>query len=118
MNNPQRGVYQPLGENLPLYDLTDEEIEEERSRLPLLIVIALIVLAAFTGVVWLAYNQGVAHGRSSAETVVNAPDGPVRTAPEDASAGATPFQDLKIYRQPVPPDQEAKNSTLAPSTAQ
>jgi cell division protein FtsN len=117
MSNPQRGVYQPLGDNVSLYDLTDEEIEEERSRLPLLIVIALIVLAAFTGVVWLAYNQGVAHGRSSVETVVNAPDGPVRTAPEDANAGATPFKDLKIYRQPVPPDQEAQNSSLAPTVS-
>jgi len=115
MNNPQRGVYQPLGDTIPLYDLTDEEIEEERSRLPLLIVIALIVLAAFTGVVWLAYNQGVAHGRSSAETIVNAPEGPVRTAPEDASAGGTPFTGLKVYGQPVPADQEARGSALARS---
>jgi len=115
MNNPQRGVYQPLGDNIPLYDLTDEELEEERSRLPLLIVIALIVLAAFTAVVWLAYNQGVAHGRSSAETVVNAPEGPVRTAPEEANTGAAGLTGLKIYRQQVSPDQEAQDSRLAPS---
>ena len=38
MNNHQRGVYQPLMDNIPIYDLSDEEIEEEeRSRLPLLI---------------------------------------------------------------------------------
>ncbi|HYM17334.1 MAG TPA: SPOR domain-containing protein [Micropepsaceae bacterium] len=115
MTNPQRGVYQPLGDNIPLYDLTDEEIEEERSRLPLLIVIALIVLAAFTAVVWLAYNQGVAHGRSSAETVVNPPEGPVRTAPEDANAAAGTLTGLKIYGQQVPPDKEAQDSRLAPS---
>ncbi len=115
MNNPQRGVYQPLGDNIPLYDLTDEEIEEERSRLPLLIVIALIVLAAFTAVVWLAYNQGVAHGRSSAETVVNPPEGPVRTAPEDPNAASGALTGLKIYGQQVPPDKEAQDSRLAPS---
>ena len=70
MNNHQRGVYQPLMDNIPIYDLSDEEIEEEeRSRLPLLIVVALVVLAAFAGVVWLAYNQGVARGRASVAVV-------------------------------------------------
>jgi hypothetical protein len=64
MNTHQRGVYQPAMDNIPIYDLSDEEIEdEEHSRLPLLIVIALLVLAAFAGVVWLAYNQGRGRGR-------------------------------------------------------
>jgi cell division septation protein DedD len=119
MNNPQRGVYQPVGDSIPLYDLADEEIEEERSRLPLLIVIALVVLAAFTGVVWLAYSQGVAQGRSSAQAIVAAPDGPVRTAPEDANSGAPVFgTNLKIYSQPLPADQDVRNSKLAPSAPQ
>src|SRR5215468_3041943 len=112
MNNPQRGVYQPLGENLPLYDLTDEEIEEERSRLPLLIVIALLVLAAFAGVVWLAYNQGVARGRSGDSIVIAPPEGPIRIAPVET--GASPDLNLKVYNQPVPPEQEAAASALAP----
>ena len=114
MNNHQRGVYQPLMDNIPIYDLSDEEIEEEeRSRLPLLIVVALVVLAAFAGVVWLAYNQGVARGRASAAVVIAAPEGPVRTAPADAGGDATPYTGLKVYGQPVPPDQEAKSSSLA-----
>ena len=114
MNNHQRGVYQPLMDNIPIYDLSDEEIEEEeRSRLPLLIVIALVVLAAFAGVVWLAYNQGVARGRASAAVVIAAPEGPVRTAPADAGGEATPYTGLKVYGQPVPPDQEAQSSALA-----
>jgi hypothetical protein len=114
MNNHQRGVYQPLMDNIPIYDLSDEEIEEEeRSRLPLLIVVALVVLAAFAGVVWLAYNQGVARGRASAAVVIAAPEGPVRTAPADAGGDATPYTGLKVYGQPVPPDQEAQSSTLA-----
>src|ERR1700681_4442085 len=116
MNNHQRGVYQPLMDNIPIYDLSDEEIEEEeRSRLPLLIVVALVVLAAFAGVVWLAYNQGVARGRASATVVIAAPEGPVRTAPADAGGEATPYTGLKIYNQPVPPDQEAQSSALAPA---
>jgi cell division septation protein DedD len=114
MNNHQRGVYQPLMDNIPIYDLSDEEIEEEeRSRLPLLIVVALVVLAAFAGVVWLAYNQGVARGRASAAVVIAAPQGPVRTAPTDAGGEATPYTGLKVYGQPVPPDQEAQSSVLA-----
>jgi hypothetical protein len=113
MNNHQRGIYQPLADNVQDYELADEEAEdEERSRVPLMIVVAMIVLAAFTGVVWLAYNQGVARGRAGAAVVINAPDGPVRTAPTDAG-GTTPFVGLKIYSQPVPPDQEAEGSSVA-----
>src|SRR5215831_6550725 len=82
MNNPQRGVYQPAMDNIPIYDLSDDEVEEEEhSRLPLLIVIALLVLAAFAGVVWLAYNQGVARGRAGDSIVIVPPDGPIRIAP-------------------------------------
>jgi cell division protein FtsN len=114
MNNHQRGVYQPLMDNIPIYDLSDEEVEEEEhSRLPLLIVIALVVLASFAGVVWLAYNQGVERGRASAAVVIAAPEGPVRTAPADAGGEATPYTGLKVYNQPVPPEQEAQSSALA-----
>ncbi len=113
MNNHQRGVYQPLLENVPIYDLTEEEPEdEERSRWPLLIVIGMVVFAAFTGVVWLAYNQGVATGRQGSTVVIDAPSGPVRTAPTDAGGG-TPYTGLKVYSQPVPPDQEGQGSALA-----
>ncbi len=111
--NQARGIYQPLAEKVPLYDLPDEEIDEERSRVPLLIVIALVVLAAFAGVVWLAYNQGVARGRAGTSIVIEAPNGPIRVAPADAGS-PTPFTGLKVYSQPVPPDQVAQSSTLAP----
>ena len=36
MNNLQRGIYQPLADKVPIYDLADEDPEEERSRAPLL----------------------------------------------------------------------------------
>ncbi|HEX3484332.1 MAG TPA: SPOR domain-containing protein [Micropepsaceae bacterium] len=116
MNTQQRGVYQPATDNIPIYDLSDEEMEEEEhSRLPLLIVIALLVLAAFAGVVWLAYNQGVERGRSGAAIVISAPDGPVRTAPADSAGSAPPYTGLKVYGQALPPDQEAQASALAPA---
>ena len=55
----------------------EEDEDVEGSRLPLLIVLALLVLAMFAGVVWLAYTQGVARGR--AETPVLAAE-PARHA--------------------------------------
>src|SRR4051812_38027577 len=114
MNNQQRGVYQPSMDNIPIYDLSDDEVEEEEhSRLPLLIVIALLILAAFAGVVWLAYNQGVARGRAGATVIIAAPDGPVRTAPPDGGGTETPYAGLNVYKQPVSPEQEAAGSALA-----
>jgi cell division protein FtsN len=113
MNNLQRGIYQPLADKVPIYDLADEDPEEEeRSRAPLLVVIALVVLAAFAGVVWLAYNQGVERGRQGASLVIEAPEGPVRVAPPDTASPP----DLNIYKDPVPPEQEAKQSALASQT--
>ena len=51
----------------------DDDVEG--SRLPLLIVIALFVLAAFGGVVWMAYTQGVVRGHSEAPKTIVAADG-------------------------------------------
>lgn len=119
MANQERGVYQPQ-EDFASYE--DYPEEEGRSRLPLMIVIALVVLAAFAGVVWLAYNQGVAHGRAGAPPIVAAPAGPVRTAPTDETQTAsgtpsTPYTGLKVYGEPIPPDEEAADSALAPSSS-
>src|SRR4029453_14628061 len=97
MSSVQRGVYQPLADRVPIYDLRDEDPEEERSRAPLLVVIALVVLAAFAGVVWIAYNQGVERGRQGASLVISAPEGPVRVAPPAESGSATDFTNLQVY---------------------
>jgi len=112
MNNLQRGIYQPLADKVPIYDLADEDPEEERSRAPLLVVIALVVLAAFAGVVWLAYNQGVERGRQGASLTITAPEGPLRVAPPEAPPA--PLSGLTVYNEPVTPEQEARGSTLAP----
>ena len=91
-------------------------MDEEGSRLPLLIVIALLVLAAFGGVVWLAYSEGLQKGRESAPQVIAADRGPVRTAPENPG-GATPYQGLKIYEQPAPSESESAPATGTPPAA-
>jgi cell division septation protein DedD len=112
MASYHREVYQPSFEDGPTYALQDDEVEEARARLPLLIVIALLVLASFAGVVWLAYNQGLERGMGGTPTVISAPDLPIRTLPPEdgAEVGLT---GLKIYNDPVPADEEAETSTLA-----
>jgi hypothetical protein len=80
----------------------DDEEDVEGSRLPLLIVIALLVLAAFGGVVWLAYQRGVQQGHAEVPRVIAAEPGPAKIAPATPSGTPTPYTGLKIYQQPAP----------------
>jgi len=113
MANYDRGVYEPSDE-VRVFDGSEEDEDVEGSRLPLLIVLALLVLAMFGGVVWLAYSQGVARGRGETP-VLTAAAGPERVAPPQGSGGNTvPYQGFKIYEQPAPPD-DSGDSAPAPA---
>jgi cell division septation protein DedD len=111
MANYERGVYEPSDE-VRVFDGSEEEDDVEGSRLPLLIVLALLVLAMFAGVVWLAYTQGVARGRGETP-VLTAAGGPERVAPQQTGGSNVPYQGFKIYEQPAPPD----DSTDRPNNA-
>jgi hypothetical protein len=112
MANYDRGVYEPRDE-VRVFDGSEEEEDVEGSRLPLLIVLALLVLAMFGGVVWLAYTQGVARGRGETP-VLTAAAGPERVAPPQGAASNTvPYQGFKIYEQPAPPDDTADSAPQA-----
>jgi hypothetical protein len=111
MANYERGVYEPSNE-VRVFDGAEEEDDIEGSRLPLLIVLALLVLAMFAGVVWLAYTQGVARGRGETP-VLTAGAGPERVAPQSAGGNNVPYQGFKIYEQPAPPDDSADNVPAA-----
>jgi cell division protein FtsN len=100
----ERGLYEP-GEDVRVFDGSEEEEDVEGSRLPLLIVLALLVLAMFAGFVWLAYSEGVARGRSEIP-VVTAEAGPGRVAPANPGGASTPYKGFKIYEQPAPPDDQ------------
>lgn len=92
---------EPRTDDMPVFDgsVDEDEESEEGSRLPLLIVIALLVLAAFAGVVYLAYTQGVARGRADAPRVVVA-----------QASGSK----LKVYQQAAPPDEDATEADSVP----
>ncbi|HSM94891.1 MAG TPA: SPOR domain-containing protein [Rhizomicrobium sp.] len=107
----ERGVYEPKSDDVRVFDEDDQEIDEEGSRLPLLIVIALLVLAAFGGVVWLAYSQGVQRGRADAPRMIVAAPGPVKEAAAD---GSDTTHSLKIYQQPAPEDDTSDNESVPP----
>ncbi len=110
----ERGVYEPPSDDIEVFDGGDDDIDEEGSRLPLLIVIALVVLAAFGGVVWLAYTQGVQRGRTDAPRIIAAAPGPDKTAPADGGGATAQYQGLKIYDQPAPPDDQLADEDSAP----
>src|SRR5215469_16020511 len=93
---------EPRAEDMPVFDGgVDDEDAEEGSRLPLLIVIALLVLAAFAGVVWLAYTQGVERGRADSPRVIVAQGTPGSTK-------------LKVYQQAAPADEDAAEADSVP----
>ena len=92
-----------------------EDEDEEGSRLPLLLVVGLLVVASFAGVVWLAYTQGVQRGRADAPRMLVAAAGPVKEAPADPGGQATPYTGLKIYQQPAPADDDTESAPQPPT---
>lgn len=84
----ERGVYQTPSNDDDLYDEYDDE--EGFGRGPVFAIFAVIVLAAFVGIVWLAYQQGVRHGQASAPPIIQASNEPFRVAPDDPEGMAQP----------------------------
>ena len=105
----ERRLYEP-SDDMRAFDASEDDLEEEGSRLPLLIVIALVVLASFAGVVWLAYTQGVQRGRESAPRVIAA-----QPAEKTAGANKNPYAGLNIYKPSKPSDEQTEQDTVPPS---
>jgi cell division protein FtsN len=103
MAHYERGSHEH-DDDVPVFDGGEDDVDDEGSHLPVVIVITILVLAAFGGVVWLAYNQGVARGRSDVPTRVAVQES---TAAGQGDAQASAGQQIKIYQQPAPADDEA-----------
>lgn len=108
--------YEP-SDDVRVFDGGEDDEDVEGSRLPLLIVIALLVLAAFGGVVWLAYQRGVQQGHAEVPRVIAAEQGPVKVPPVSAGGTPTPYTGLKIYQQPAPSNEDADSNSAAPQPA-
>ncbi len=105
----ERDTYEP--DDVRVFDGGEDDDNDEGSHLPVVIVISLLVLAAFGGVVWLAYNNGVAHGRADvpAQTVAqNTVGEPPATAP---GSGDIPAKQIKVYQQPAGADEDTVSDT-------
>jgi cell division protein FtsN len=116
MVNPDRNLYEPPYDDALLYD-TDLEPERPRSR-PLVVLLGVVVLAAFGGVVWVAYNQGVKQGQSGLP-VLTADAGPTRIVPDPAtSAPAIDPAPEKSYDRLMNSEPEGDQVNMLPKAEQ
>ena len=113
MTEVDRGTYAPLPDD-PELEIEDVE---EHGRGPFLLFVALIVLLAFAGVVYVAYQQGVQAGlRQSRGTnlpLIVAEPGPMKIEPkgDEAEGFEEPFQDMRVLNGDAT---EPKTETLLP----
>jgi len=98
MSDVENGGYAPSPDENDFepeeYDA--DEQEEAYSRGPFLFVVAVIVLASFGGVVYIAYQQGLRQGQRMAPQVIVAETGPVKVAPEKPGGFEEPYQDTLV----------------------
>jgi cell division protein FtsN len=107
MANLDRGAYD--SDKLHEFDADEMVDDSEKSRLPLLVLIALVVLAAFGGVVWLAYMQGVEKGRADMPKIIVA-----QSRPSTPKIAPSPYAGLNIYQPSTPAASDAKNTDTVP----
>jgi cell division septation protein DedD len=116
MVNPDRNLYEPPYDDALLYD-TDLEPERPRSR-PLVVLLGIVVLAAFAGVVWVAYNQGVKQGQNGLP-VLTADAGPTRIIPDPATASpAIDPAPAKSYDRLMSSDPDSDQVNMLPKPEQ
>ena len=111
MTNLDRGAYD--SDRLHDFDADETSDDTEKSRLPLLVLIALVVLAAFGGVVWLAYTQGVERGRADVPRIAAA-----QSRSSAPKSQPSPYAGLNIYQTATQSTSDSGNSSAAPPLPQ
>jgi len=103
----ERGVYQTPSNDDDLYDEYDDE--DGFGRGPVFAIFAVIVLSAFVGIVWLAYQQGVQRGINSQTPIVTASNDPFKVEPDDPEGMAEPVDTFTddVLAGSTPEEQEA-----------
>jgi len=96
MVKPDRELYEPPYDDALMYD-TVEEPQGPRGR-PLIVLLGIVVLAAFAGVVWVAYNQGVKEGQRGNPPILSADSGPTRITPDTPAAADPAHTDKTLER--------------------
>lgn len=100
----------------PEYDYYDSiEEEEEGGRGPVLAVVGLIVFAAFAGVVWVAYQQGVREGQRSAPPILRADASPAKEKPAEPGGRVVPGQDKRVFDAVTGETREEPEQLLPPA---
>lgn len=122
MTDTDRGTYAPLPDEP---DFEVDEYEDDNGRGPFILFVAVVVLIAFAGVVYVAYQQGiqqgVRQGLSSDLPLVAAEPGPLKVPPEDPGGFEEPFQDSFVLNGEIeslpetllPPPEEPIETPLA-----
>ncbi len=77
-------------------------------------LISIMVLAAFTGVVWYIYGEGVDRRAGAAPPVIKAPAGPAKMTPDEPGGLQVPNQDKQVYQTMQATRSEPKLEQLLP----
>ena len=90
------GLYAPGAKGeVHTYDATDEK----GSRRPMLLLGVLLLIAAFGGVLYIAYEQGMKEGVRPPPPVLKADNTPAKVAPDQPGGMTIPHQDKSVYDQ-------------------
>lgn len=100
MANAEKDTYDVPVDDEEFFDVLDDE--EEGGRGPILIVVAILVLVAFSGVIYVAYNQGVREGMRNAPEMLRADSGPFRAQPEDRGGVTVEHTEKEVLKNIAP----------------
>jgi cell division protein FtsN len=112
----ERGSTDP--DDVRVFDGGEDDEEDGGAHLPVVIVISLLVLAAFGGVVWLAYNNGVARGRADVPAPVMAENTASEQQAVAPGSGASPPKQIKVYQQQAGSDEDSDQQVATAPPAQ